>query len=84
MPTPYNAKKQEVCMRYRAAIPLGLLLLSSCSGPEAEAEPDYESMVMIDDYDEWTSEEERNRKVVTADPPDPQELLLIEPLGVVE
>lgn len=57
-------------MRYFAMIPLGLLLLSSCSGPDAEAEPDYENMVMIDSDDD-----EAKRDIALIEP---QEMLLIE------
>ena len=55
--------------------PVLLLVLGGCSQPEAEVEPDYDNMVMDD---EWVSDEEKDRKVVLADPPDPQERLLLE------
>ena len=42
-------------------------------------EPDYDNMVMADEEEEWITDEERDRKVVLADPPDPQELLIVEP-----
>ncbi len=53
---------------------------SSCSQPEAEMEPDYDNMVLLDEPNEWMLEEEKDRKVVVLDKPDPQELILIEPM----
>ncbi len=55
------------------------VLLAACSQPEEEMEPDYDNMVMADEEEEWITDEERDRKVVLADPPDPQEILIIEP-----
>jgi len=53
---------------------------SACSQPKAEAEvePDYDNMVLLEEPDEWMSDEEKDRKVVITDCPDPQELLIIE------
>lgn len=66
--------------RYFLFFPLFLSLsLVSCSQPEAEVEPDYDNMVMLDEPDEWMSDEEKDRKVIATDRPDPQELLIIEP-----
>jgi hypothetical protein len=56
-----------------------VVLLASCSEQEKEAEPDYENMVMADDEEDWITDEERDRKVIAGDLPDPQEQLIVEP-----
>ena len=62
---------------------LFLIILSlgvtACSQPEAEIEPDYDNMVQLEELDEWMLDEEKDRKVVMTDHPDPQELLILEP-----
>ena len=61
------------------ALPLSLGL-SACSQQEAVEEPDYDNMVMLDETDEeWMTDEEKDRKVIATDRPDPQELIIIEP-----
>jgi hypothetical protein len=59
------------------------LLASSCSQKQEEEEPDYENMVMADEEEPWTSDAERDRKVIAGDLPDPQERLLLELLDGV-
>ncbi|MEN9343910.1 MAG: hypothetical protein RLZZ453_697 [Chlamydiota bacterium] len=57
---------------------LGMVVLAGCSQAEVEEEePDYDEMVMLDDE---VSEEERDRKMIVDALPDPQELILIEPV----
>ena len=60
---------------------LPLLFLASCSQAEKEEEPDYDSMVFLDDSEdeEWMQEEFRDRKIIAQDGNEPQELILIEP-----
>jgi hypothetical protein len=55
-----------------------VVFVVSCSQQEKEAEPDYENMVMADDEEDWITDEERDRKVIAGDLPDPQELLIVE------
>lgn len=54
------------------------LFATSCSEKQEEEEPDYENMVMADEEDDWISDEERDRKVIAGDAPDPQELIFLE------
>lgn len=58
---------------------LALLAVSSCSQKEEEIEPDYENMVMADEGEDSISDEERDRKMIAGDLPDPQEQLIVEP-----
>jgi len=55
-----------------------LFAVASCSQKQEEVEPDYENMVMADEDDDWISDEERDRKVIAGDLPDPQEQVIIE------
>lgn len=58
---------------------LGMVVLAGCSQAEVEEEePDYDEMVMLDD--EEVPAEERDRKMIVEALPDPQELILIEPV----
>ncbi len=55
-----------------------LFAVTSCSQKQEEVEPDYENMVMADEEDDWITDEERDRKVIAGDLPDPQEQVIIE------
>ena len=57
---------------------IALFALASCSQKQEEVEPDYENMVMADEEDDWITDEERDRKVIAGDLPDPQEQVIIE------
>ena len=57
---------------------LALFALSSCSQKEEEEGPDYDNMVMADEEDHWISDEERDRKVIAGDLPDPRERIILE------
>jgi len=56
-----------------------LAALASCSSQQKEQEPDYDNMVMVDE-EEWITDEERDRKIIAGDPPDPQELIILDTL----
>ncbi|MBS0604962.1 MAG: hypothetical protein JSS60_08020 [Verrucomicrobia bacterium] len=58
---------------------MALFAVSSCSQKEEGEEPDYDNMVMADEEDDFTSDEERDRKVIAGDLPDPRELIILEP-----
>ena len=58
---------------------IALFALASCSQKQEEVEPDYENMVMAgEEDDDWITDEERDRKVIAGDLPDPQEQVIIE------
>ncbi len=57
---------------------MALFALSSCSQKEEEVEPDYDNMVMADEEEDWVSDQERDRKVIAGDLPDPQERIILE------
>ncbi len=65
--------------RLPVLLSLMALFASSCSPKPEEEEPDYENMVMADEEDDWISDEERDRKVIAGELPDPQELIILEP-----
>ncbi len=65
--------------RLPVLLSLMALFASSCSQKQEEEEPDYENMVMADEEDDWISDEERDRKVIASELPDPQELIIFEP-----
>ncbi len=67
--------------RWLLLVPMAALVaLSSCTPKEEEVEPDYDNMVMADDEeDDWISDEEKDRKVIAGDLPDPYEQLIVEP-----
>lgn len=54
---------------------LTILSIVSCTPKEEEQEPDYDSMVMADEEDEWST---GDRKSIAGDLPDPQELIILE------
>ena len=56
----------------------GVLLLSSCSVEEEEEGPDYENMVMIEEEEEWITDQEQGWKAIAGDVPEPQERILLE------
>jgi hypothetical protein len=60
------------------------LIAASCSQRQEEEEPDYENMVMMDEENDWTSDEERDRKVIADNLPDPQELILLDSEAIEE
>jgi hypothetical protein len=73
-------KKMGGSMRLLSVLfSLVALFASSCSQKQEEEAPDYENMVMADDEDDWVLDEERDRKVIAGDLPDPQELIILEP-----
>jgi hypothetical protein len=55
-----------------------LFAAASCSQKQEEIEPDYENLVMVDDEEDWITDEERDRKFIAGDLPDPQERVIIE------
>lgn len=58
---------------------LALCAITSCSQKQEEAEePDYDNMVMADEEEGWVTDEERDRKMIADEPPDPQELIIFE------
>lgn len=62
----------------KRAIFLLLLSLAACS-PKEEEEIDYDSMVMLEQEEEWTSS--RPEKLIAGDvSPDPQEVVIMENL----
>lgn len=62
-------------MRKISLLLLSLLSIVSCTPKEQEQEPDYDSMVMADEEDEWST---GDRKSIAGDLPDPQELIILE------
>lgn len=78
----YNGALRQggsVSLRYLCGV---ICLLSACSSQEqAEVEPDYDNMVMLDEEEgpEWVSGEDKDRKLIAQDMPDPAELVIIEP-----
>lgn len=64
----------------RFLLPVFLLMqlaISSCTQREEEQEPDYDHMVMTDEDGFSPDDQERDRKVIVDDPPDPQELIIL-------
>ena len=57
-----------------------LLVLFACSQSQEEVEPDYENLVMADEEEDGITDEERDRKVIAGDFPDPQEQIILEPI----
>jgi hypothetical protein len=57
---------------------LALVALPSCAQKEEEMEPDYDNMVMVDEDEDWISDEERDRKIIAGDLPDPRERIILE------
>ncbi len=58
---------------------LALFAVSSCSQKEEAVEPDYDNMVMAEEEEDVISDEERDRKLIAGDLPDPQEQLIVVP-----
>lgn len=66
-------------MRFSPVLALSMVFIaSSCSQKEEEIEPDYDNMVMADEEEDGITDEERDRKVIAGDLPDPQERIILE------
>jgi hypothetical protein len=69
-------RKKANSMR-KLLIPL-LALIAACSPKEEEEqEPDYENIV-LEDEEEWNTDEQKDRKFIVKDLPDPQEQVILE------
>jgi len=59
---------------------VALFAASSCSQESREEEVDYENMVMAElEEEELMTDQERDRKVIAGDLPDPRERIILEP-----